>query len=97
MSKMTVNFCLGVPTPTSMKYCVPFLLKIGIWSTCVRRSVCSAGNMVSSPRSSWSFVMGAWCSSKDPSSAVCPRTTPSCVSSLHRLARADRGQGGEVD
>mmetsp|Transcript_68515 Transcript_68515/g.142836 ORF Transcript_68515/g.142836 Transcript_68515/m.142836 type:complete len:330 (+) Transcript_68515:233-1222(+) len=69
VSKMTVNFCLGVPTPTSMKYCVPFLLKIGIWSTCVRRSVCSAGNIVSSPRSSCSFVMGAWCSSNDPSSA----------------------------
>ena len=30
---MTVNFCRGVPTSTSMKYCVPFLLKIGIWST----------------------------------------------------------------
>ena len=36
VSKMTVKGCRGVPTPTSMKYCVPFLLKMGIWSTCVR-------------------------------------------------------------
>ena len=35
VSKMTVKGWRGVPTPTSMKYCVPFLLKMGIWSTCV--------------------------------------------------------------
>ena len=30
VSKITVKACLGVPMDRSMKYCVPFLLKIGI-------------------------------------------------------------------
>ena len=34
VSKMTVNFCLGVPMPTSMKYCVPFWFTTGMRSTC---------------------------------------------------------------
>ena len=37
VSKMTVNFCLGVPMPTSIKYCVPFLFTTGMRSTCPRR------------------------------------------------------------